>query len=575
MELNRFHPLRTIKDDGILDFAEIKKVKTSILIGLFSGITEFLAIGAAIPLMESISGARGSLSNWYFNQLDLRTDQSMLISAVILFMVGQYIRFTSGITRIRVNSKLKQDLIVRIGNALFESYLRLQNKGLAVENSVANAQNVVNVGAYINYRILSTINLLTESFTMLILIVSLSVYSPTFILPVFGLSAFIAFIIYKMTVGRVRVIGQEVADRTKIRNQVLNESLRHIDEIQVYESQNHFLRVFNRFNSSVIKGERDYEYLTGVAPILIEAGALVTFCLIFSVQVISGAETPTLLASVGLLLVGVLRIIPSLGRIVSELQKSEYGSAARASIYRDLSSSHIEIKEETKISNGYQTLKKPLVIQIKELEFGHSDRAKKLISNLNVTINDKQIIGFKGSSGSGKSTLIKLLLGLLNPGNGVIEVNGRNIDSDIKAWRRDVGYVPQYVFFVEGTVRENIIFGGTEKNDEELYECLRRVGLSEFIRSLPKGLDSEVGESGELFSGGQRQRIGIARAINRHPSVIVLDEPTSALDIGSSEEIIGLLKQLTLFTTVIVASHDPMVLIECDTVVDLDDQNLC
>ena len=573
MGLNRFHPLKTIKADEILDFAEIKKVKTAILIGLLSGSIEFLAIGAAIPLMESISGSSGSLSNWYFNQLNLRTEQSMLISAVIVFMVGQFIRFTSGITRVRFNSELKKNLIVRIGNALFESYLRLQNKGLAVENSVANAQNVVNVGAYVNYRLFSTINLMTESFTMLILIVSLSVYSPTFILPVFGFSAFIAFMIYKMTVGRVRRIGQEVADRTKIRNQVLNESLRHIDEIQIYESQNHFLRVFNRFNTSVIKGERDYEYLTGVAPILIEAGALVTFCLVFSVQVLGGAETPALLASVGLLLVGILRIIPSLGRIVSELQKSEYGLAARASIYRDLSFDHIEINEEIKISNGNET-PKPLVIQIKDLEFSHSDRAKKLISKLNLTIKDKQIIGFKGSSGSGKSTLIKLLLGLLNPTNGVIEVNGSNINSDIKTWRRDVGYVPQDVFFVDGTVRENIIFGGAERDDEELYECLRSVGLREFIRSLPKGLDSEVGESGELFSGGQRQRIGIARALNRRPSVLVLDEPTSALDSRSAGEIVDLLKQITKLSTVIVASHDPMVLIECDTVVDLDANNL-
>ena len=570
MGLNRFHPLKTIKEDGILDFAEIKKVKTAILIGLLSGSTEFLAIGAAIPLMESISGSSGSLSNWYFNQLDLHTEQSMLISAVIVFMVGQFIRFTSGITRVCFNAELKKNLIVRIGNALFESYLRLQNKGLAIENSVANAQNVVNVGAYINYRLLSTINLLTESFTMLILIVSLSIYSPTFILPVFGLSAFIAFMIYKMTVGRVRGIGQEVVDRTKVRNQVLNESLRHIDEIQIYESQGHFLRVFNRFNVSVIKGERDYEYLTGVAPILIEAGALVTFCLVFSVQVLGGAETSALLASVGLLLVGILRIIPSLGRIVSELQKSEYGLAARASIYRDLSFDHIEINEETKISNGNET-PKPLVIQIKDLEYGHSDRAKKLISNLNITIKDKQIIGFKGSSGSGKSTLIKLLLGLLNPGNGVIEVNGSNINSDIKTWRRDVGYVPQDVFFVDGTVRENIIFGGAERDDEELYECLRSVGLSDFIRNLPKGLDSEVGESGELFSGGQRQRIGIARALNRRPSVLVLDEPTSALDSRSAVEIIDLLKQITNFSTVIVASHDPIVLSECDAIIDLDD----
>lgn len=133
---------------------------------------------------------------------------------------------------------------------------------------------------------------------------------------------------------------------------------------------------------------------------------------------------------------------------MSELQKSEYGSAARASIYRDLSSDHIEINEETKISNGYETPKRPLVIQIKDLEFGHSGRTKKLISNFNLTIKDKQIVGFKGSSGSGKSTLIKLLLGLLNPGNGVIKVNGININSDVKTWRRDVGYVPQDVFLL-------------------------------------------------------------------------------------------------------------------------------
>jgi ABC-type bacteriocin/lantibiotic exporter with double-glycine peptidase domain len=163
-------------------------------------------------------------------------------------------------------------------------------------------------------------------------------------------------------------------------------------------------------------------------------------------------------------------------------------------------------------------------------------------------------------------------LGIYKPSSGNIYVNGRQISSDLIKWRSQIGYVPQSVFFIDGTVRENIVFGGLESQSFEVFECLKKVGLESFIAGLPNGLETHIGEGGELFSGGQRQRIGIARALYRKPTILVLDEPTSALDIHATAEITKMLKHLSKDVIVVVASHDEYILSECDEVIDLDNR---
>ena len=211
-----------------------------------------------------------------------------------------------------------------------------------------------------------------------------------------------------------------------------------------------------------------------------------------------------------------------------------------------------------------------VVIDLKDIEYLYASRPVPIFSRLNLTIDGKKFFGIRGTSGSGKSTLLRLILGIYRPTSGTVCVNGVEVGNDLVSWRSQIGYVPQSIFFLDGTVKENIIFGGRELENRHMFETLDKVGLIDFIGSLPDGLETNVGENGETFSGGQRQRLGIARALYRKPSVLIMDEPTSALDNVATSELVETLKKLSGSVLVLAASHDEILLGGCDQIFDLN-----
>jgi ABC-type multidrug transport system fused ATPase/permease subunit len=460
----------------------------------------------------------------------------------------------------------------QVAKSLYGSYLSLSAKSFAVENSSANAQNVINVGTYVHYRVFSIVSIVTEAFTMLLLISAMSTYSPIFIFPVVIVTGIAATVIFKFTIDKVRMSGEIVTKHTKIRNRILNESLRNLDEIQVFGNQKYFLKLFSEANNLVVTGDQRYEENTGLAPISIELSALFIFSVIFGIQIAGGVSTATLLASVGVLLIGALRLIPSLGRIVSELQKQGYGFEAKFAIQRDMDRLGEGIQEnwdEASFIKEFRELES-VVIDLKDVEHFYSSRTVPSFSRLNLIIDGKKLFGIRGTSGSGKSTLLRLILGIYRPTSGTVCVNGVEIGNDLVSWRSKIGYVPQSIFFLDGTVRENIIFGGEELENRHMFETLEKAGLIDFIESLPDGIETNVGENGESFSGGQRQRLGIARALYRKPSVLIMDEPTSALDAVATTELVETLKELSGSVLVLAASHDEILLSRCDQIFDLN-----
>ena len=161
-----------------------------------------------------------------------------------------------------------------------------------------------------------------------------------------------------------------------------------------------------------------------------------------------------------------------------------------------------------------------------------------ILNHLNLTIHENEMVGIVGESGCGKSTILKLLMRLYGPSSGVISWNGVNVEDLSMAWIRDqISYVAQEPVLFSGTIRENLLYGRVDASEEEMVEAAKLVKADGFIRQFPKGYDTYVGELGSSLSGGQKQRIAIARALLRHPRVLVLDEATSALD-SQSEEIV-------------------------------------
>ena len=576
MRLQITSPKKILKDDQILSETDLRCVRNSISIGILNSIAELFALVCSIPLMESIAKTETPIAGSFFDRVGVIGEIHILEASLVIFLFGQVGRFSVLSFKIRKYARYKKFLTERVSNSLYGSYLFLKSKSLAIENSSSNSQNVINTIAYVNYRVFSIVGLISEFFTLLLLIIAMCLYSPSFILPVMGISGIGAYSVFKLTINKVKFFGELVAKQTKVRNRILNESLRNIDEIQVFGNQMYFQRMFSDANNAVLTGEEKYEEITTFAPVAIEISAICVFSLIFGIQLAGGVSTSTLLATIGVLFVGALRIVPSLGRIVSELQKQSYGSEARSAIQRDIKVES-EFADEAAFVRSNKvafSMSKHTHVLVSELEYRYANRSVSTFKHLTFRIDGENLYGIKGRSGSGKSTLLRLLLGIYRPRSGQIVVNGVDVNEDLSGWRSQIGYVPQSIFFLDGTVMENIVFGSRDESSEKIFECLEKVGLFDFVSSLPNGLETYIGEGGELFSGGQRQRIGIARALFRNPSVLIMDEPTSALDFQATSEMAQMLKGLSESVLVLVASHDEILLKECDEVMDLDEFQL-
>ena len=177
-------------------------------------------------------------------------------------------------------------------------------------------------------------------------------------------------------------------------------------------------------------------------------------------------------------------------------------------------------------------------------------------------------MGIVGTSGAGKTTVVDILLGLLQLQGGQILADGIEVRKHYHSWLKNIGYIPQNIFMVDATIRKNVAFGygDDEIDDDKVWRALREAQLDEFVKGLPEGLDTGIGERGIRISGGQRQRIGIARALFEDPEVLVLDEATSALDNDTEAAIMDSINRLHGRKTLIIIAHRLQTIEKCDMV---------
>lgn len=213
-------------------------------------------------------------------------------------------------------------------------------------------------------------------------------------------------------------------------------------------------------------------------------------------------------------------------------------------------------------------------ITIQSLSFRYPGKEKYVFRNVFMKIYRGESVAIVGPSGAGKTTFVDLILGLLNPEQGVILVDGIDILENKKAWANLVGYIPQTIYLSDDTVRNNIAFGYKEIDDKKVWKALKQAQLDKFIQGLDKGLDTIVGERGVQLSGGQRQRIGIARALYHDPDILILDEATSALDTNTELAVMEAIEKFKGEKTMIIIAHRLSTIQNCDRVYEVRDSEI-
>lgn len=280
-----------------------------------------------------------------------------------------------------------------------------------------------------------------------------------------------------------------------------------------------------------------------------------------------GRSPASILPALGLFGAVAFRLIPSMNRVISAIQTLRYGLPVIDTLTSELAAANT-------LGQGRAGDAMPLreSIELREVTYNYLGASAPALDRLSVTIRRGETVGFIGTSGAGKSTLVDVLLGLLAAQAGEVCIDGRDIRAAMRSWQDQIGYVPQTIFLTDDTLRRNVAFGlpAEQIDDAAVWRSIRAAQLEEFVRDLPQGLETMVGERGVRLSGGQRQRIGIARALYHDPAVLVLDEATSSLDTSTEQGVMRAVAALHGEKTIVIVAHRLSTVEHCDRLYKLE-----
>jgi ATP-binding cassette subfamily C protein len=399
-----------------------------------------------------------------------------------------------------------------------------------------------------------------------------------FLFPATALTAllifsFIGYLIAKYSSSQALFLGRENRKISINQNsQILQMSL-FFRENHVKNTWRDKLRQLSKSRYSLAKNQADLALLPNYGKYIIESGLIISAFVMAAIQ-LSLTDSVHAFAALTMFLAAASRIAPAVLRIQQGLiQINNSLTMAEATLFQILDLNRLPQnslikfeKSEVKMSIFLPSIK------FTNVDFRFPDENRNLFTDLNFQISEFTQIGIIGSSGEGKSTLIDLLLGLLRPTSGKIEISGKTPSEIIEEFGYEISFVPQENPLLDGTILENIFYNQEKMNltVEEIEKCLNTTNLRSFIDSLDYGLETRLGVSGQQLSGGQRQKIAMARAIICKPKLIVLDEPTSSLDAMSSMEIVETLAKLKGHATVVIISHDLETLKYADRILKLE-----
>jgi ABC-type multidrug transport system fused ATPase/permease subunit len=338
-----------------------------------------------------------------------------------------------------------------------------------------------------------------------------------------------------------------------------------IKEIQIAGREVHFVSDFDKHYMQSLEIQKKFSFIQIIPRAGLELVAIVGMAVLVVVMIAMGKQTTEVLPVLGLFGVAAFRIVPALNRFITNFQTIGLARPQVLDTYDALKNFSSSRKTPGSLGEFNDFVAEGIT-------FVYENSEKVVLDRVSLSVSAGEAVGFVGQSGSGKSTLVDIMLGLLQPQSGSVLINGQDISQVKSAWQKSIGYIPQTIFLMDDSLRRNIAIGIADKEIDEaaIVEALNSAQLSDFVASLPDGLDTVVGERGVRLSGGQRQRIGIARALYHRPSVLVLDEATSSLDTETEKGVMQAVQALQGDKTVIIVAHRLSTVEYCDRLYRLD-----
>lgn len=358
----------------------------------------------------------------------------------------------------------------------------------------------------------------------------------------------------------------------------IDQSVMGIKEIKIANKENYFINEYAKCGAGYVSAVQRYNLYNATPRLLIETVAIAGMIFYMLVRLLNGAEAGDIMPQLTLLAVAAMRLIPCANRINNHLTSISYFEPFFMGVsdnlqeeIRDESINYDEDAYRKKVDVEKMEIREK--IELKGITYKYPNTEVLIFNHADMEIPIGKSVGIVGTSGSGKTTVVDIMLGLLTLSGGQILADGVEIREHYASWLKNIGYIPQTIFMIDSTIRKNVAFGYAEEDidDEKVWRALKEAQLDEFVRGLPEGLDTGIGERGIRISGGQRQRIGIARALFEDPEVLVLDEATSALDNETEAAIMDSINRLHGRKTLVIIAHRLQTIEKCDMVYRIED----
>ena len=541
------------------------------LIGVFAliligTVLETFSVGMMIPVLSVIASDSQGISLGFFT-IEPSVDKSQLIQIAVGLILAVYVLknvFLAASTWIQRGFLTR--VTSRIAARMLEVYIRQPYAFHLRKNSSTLIRNTQDASILVAGGVEPMLTILTEGLIAFALFTVLVVVEPVGTICVIGVLLFATFIFQKFFDQKLQRWGalRQIQKGSII--QTIQQGLGAVKDVQVLGREEWFVNEHRERQTLDANLLRRINTVQAIPRLWLEVMAMAGLAGLVAIMLATGKDIDKIIPTVGLFAVTSFKVLPSINKLVSSKQTLKVSRSTIETIHHDLD---LLIATNSPNHNvGFQFEN----VVVDQLDFEYEQSENLVLSNISIKISSGEAVGFVGQSGSGKSTLIDIMLGLLEPQNGSVLINGQTIENVKQSWQKQIGYIPQTIFLMDDSLRRNIAIGIADNEIDKLaiVDALKSAQLEDFVASLPEGLDTVVGERGVRLSGGQRQRIGIARALYHRPSVLVLDEATSSLDTETEHGVMQAVQALQGDKTVIIVAHRLSTVEYCDRLYRLD-----
>lgn len=568
----------------VLKILDAKQKKMLIVLGimmLIGGVMESISVSLMLPLITAVMDSAGWRDTWYAALLcdtfHITNQKSyvifLLLILILIFIlknvyliIEYYVQF-GYVTKNRV--KLQRQLMHSYTHKPYVYYLNVSTGEI-----VRIVTTDTNQAFYLITNILTFYTEMIVSIVLGITVIALSWQIGVGLIIMLSIEVAIIAKIVKPILKRQ---GDLQRREGSLENKWLLQSINGIKSIKVSNRESFFEEKYGKHADVASLAESKQLTLNAMPRLIIEAFTVAGVFIVLLIMILAGTSIESIIPQLSAFAVAAIRLLPTVNHLSAIINQTPFLEGGLDNVINtieiDPTSRVYDIKSSSlsdakSISNDSEMIAFQKEIRFENISFSYPNSEKCVLKDASFSILPGQSVGVIGTSGAGKTTAMDILLGLLEPQSGRVLIDGVDIRENMVAWHNLLAYIPQSIFLMDDTIRENVAFGVPSKDidDARVWQALSDAQLEELVKEMPEGLDTVIGEAGIRLSGGQRQRLGIARALYNNPEILFFDEATSALDNETEAAIMDSINSLKGRKTLVIIAHRLTTIENCDTV---------